>query len=201
MTSRRFGRTAMAAIVMIWISAPAAAQQPRESTTCQSDIASATVVTTFCAHREGDTLVLDLLILWRGAPGWFQWKGTGTRGSSGSTLVGKGIKGAVSHSTSYGDVTIAYGADFERGEATIEHTTIRLDSANTVIVDDADASPRITATRWTRPVLPLVGDWNLALTRRSSGFMRDLRCDVPMPAPPPVPQPPVVTVCDRLKMP
>jgi hypothetical protein len=50
------------------------AQRP-ESTSCGSNIVSGTVVATFCSHVSGTDQLLDLLILWRGAPGWFQEAG------------------------------------------------------------------------------------------------------------------------------
>ena len=96
-----------------------AALQPRESARCQSDIVSSTVVATFCGHRQGDKEVLDLLILWRGKPGWFHWKGTGRHGSAGSSSFGAGTRGVTSQSTTYGDVTIAFHANFDTSVATI----------------------------------------------------------------------------------
>jgi hypothetical protein len=192
-------RAFLVAVLALSVLAAKAAQQSRESASCQSDIVSSTVVSTFCGHRDGDNEILDLLILWRGRPGWFQWKGTGSRGSAGSGQSGGGTKGVVSRSQSYGDVMIGFDANFDSGVVTIGQSTIRLDQVNTVVVDDVDAVWRISATRRTDPALPLVGDWNLSLARRSRELVSDLRCDIPMPAPPPVPQVPVMTVCDKLK--
>ena len=172
---------------------------PRESASCQSDIVSSTAVSTFCGHRQGDNEIVDLLILWRGKPGWFQSTGTGRVGSGGSRTFGAGTNGVVSHTQSYGEVTIAFHADFDRNSATIGQSTIKLDGINTIVVDDVDRDWRITNTRWTDPALPLVGDWNLVLATRSREFVRDLQCNIPMPATPPLPQVPVHTVCDKLK--
>jgi hypothetical protein len=173
-------------------------RQPRESTSCQSDIVSATVVATFCGHYDGDALILDLLILWRGSPGWFQrsWMGGG---SSGSNLVGRGIAGKVSHANTYGDVTIRFDADFDAGTATVENSALVLQRVNTVMVDGVDGERRIVTTRWTAPALPFVADGNLALARRSREFVRDLQCEIPMPKPHPMWRVPVVTVCERMK--
>jgi hypothetical protein len=77
----------------------------------------------------------------------------------------------------------------------VERGDLRL--RNTIVVDGI-AEWRITATRWTDPVLPLNGDWNLALARQSGEVVRDLRCDVQMPRSS-LPQVPVITVCDKLK--
>ena len=54
--------------------------QLRESPSCQVQIASATVLATFCGHAEGDHQALDLFIMWRGSPGWFQRSENGLRG-------------------------------------------------------------------------------------------------------------------------
>ena len=175
------------------------AQQPPESASCQSDIVSSTAVSTFCGHRQSDNEIVDLLILWRGQPGWFQSKRGGRVGSGGSRTFGAGTKGVVSYAQSYGAVTIAFHADFDSNSATIAQSTIKLDRINTVVVDDVDRDWRITNTRWTDPALPLVGDWNLTLAARSREFVHDLQCNIPMPAPPPLPQVPVHTVCDKLK--
>lgn len=193
-------RAMLTVIVMLWTFAQVISQQPRESASCQSDIVSSTAVLTFCGHRQGDNEVVDLLILWRGKSGWF-WTGTGRGGSGGSRRFGAGTNGVVSQTQSYGEVTIAFRADFDSGSATIGQSTVALDRINTIVVDDVDRDWRITNTRWTDPTLPLAGDWNLVLAKRSREFTRDLQCDIPMPAPPPLPQVPVHTVCDKLKKP
>lgn len=188
--------------VMIGVTAlTAAACQSRESASCQSDIVSSTVVATFCGHRQGDNEVLDLLILWRGKPGWFQRHQLGS-GGGGSRLFGAGTNGQVSEHKTYGDVTIAFDANFDTNVVTIGRSTVKLDHINTVIVDDVDGDWHASATRWTEPRLQLVGDWNLALASRSSELLRDLRCDIPMPDPSAsagVSQVPVITVCEKLK--
>jgi len=191
-------RAMLTALVTLWAFAQTAPQQPREGASCQSDIVSSTVVSTFCGHRQGDNEIVDLLVVWRGKPGWFQRNGTGRSGGAGSRSFGAGTNGVVSHSQYYGEVTIAFRADFDSRSATIGQSTIRLDHINTIVVDDVDRDWRITNTRLTDPTLPLVGDWNLVLAKRSREFVRDLQCDIPMPTPPPLPQVPVVTVCDKL---
>jgi hypothetical protein len=192
-------RAMLTAVITLWAFAQTVPQQPRESASCQSDIVSSTVVSTFCGHRQGDNEIVDLLVLWRGKPGWFQRNGTGRSGGAGSRSFGAGTNGVVSHSQYYGEVTIAFRADFDIGSATIGQSTIRLNHINTIVVDDVDSVWRITNTRLPDPTLPLVGDWNLVLAKRSREFVRDLQCNIPMPTPPPLPQVPVVTVCDKLK--
>src|SRR5262245_32434069 len=96
-------RAMLMAIVMLWPFAQAVPQHPRDSRSCQSDVVSSTVVATFCGHRQGDTEVVDLLVLWRGKPRWF---GAGGTGGAGSRKFGAGTNGVVSHSQYYGAVTI-----------------------------------------------------------------------------------------------
>jgi hypothetical protein len=189
--------------VVIGVAALAAAVgcQPRESASCQSNIVSSTVVATFCGHFQGNNEILDLLILWRGKPGWFQRHHPGG-GGGGGRVFGAGTNGQVSQHQTYGDVTIAFDANFDTNVATIGRSTVQLDHINTVIIDDVDGDWHTTATRWIEPRLPLVGDWNVALAQRSSELLRYLRCDVPMPDPSAsyaVPQVPVITVCEKLK--
>ena len=177
-----------------------AACQPRESASCQSDIVSSTVVATFCGHRAGNSELLDLLILWRGKPGWFQ--GDHSSGAAGSRKFGARTNGEVSASQRYGGGTIAFDADFDARAVTIGRSTVKLDRVNTIIIDDVDGDSHVSASRWTEPGLPLAGDWNLALVHRSSELLRDLRCDLPMPTPPASyvgTQVPVITVCEKLK--
>jgi len=144
--------------------------------------------------------MLDLLMLWRGQPGWF-YRSEGGRGSGGSADVGAGSKGRVSQYSTFGDVTIGFDADFDAAVVALEHTSVRLGQINTVVVDavDGSAARRISATRWTEPRLPLVGDVNLELARRSSALLNDLQCDIPMPKPPPMFRTPIITVCEKVK--
>jgi hypothetical protein len=82
---------------------------------------------------------------------------------------------------------------------------VSLEGVNTIVVDDTDepGARRVSATRWTEPRLPLIGERNLILAQRSRELLDDLRCDVPMPRPPPARAPiaqiPVITVCEKLK--
>lgn len=192
----------LSAIISVMVLAADVPWQQSESASCQSDIVSSTVVSTFCSHRQGDNLMIDLLILWRGKPGWFQGHSGGGAGGGGSRRFDAGSKGQVSEHKTYSDVTIGFDANFDTNVVTIGRSAVTLDHINTVIIDDVDGEWRISSTRWTEPRLPLVGDWNLALARRSNELLRYLRCDIPMPHTSPsypVRQRPIVTVCERLK--
>lgn len=84
-----------------------------ESTSCGTNIISATVVATFCGHPQGSDQRLDLMILWRGAPGWFQRHDVGTSGSGGTRRFGRTTNGYVAQHSTYGNVTIRFEADFD----------------------------------------------------------------------------------------
>lgn len=185
-----------------------ASPTPREPTGCGSNIVSATVVATFCGHREGDAEILDLLILWRGRAGWFQRTTPGVTGSRGSrtSAAGAGRDGQVSEYTTYNDVTIGYDADFDRRTAAIEHAAFPLDDVNTVLVDKVDepSARRVSGRRRLPSRLPLAGDYNLFAIRRSPGLVAFLQCGIPMPVQRssrgvPVQNPPVITVCEKLQ--
>lgn len=148
--------------------------------------------------------MMDRVILWRGTAGWFQRGQSGRHGAGGSRVVGAGTKGYVTQHAVYGKVTIGFEADFDANTVTLGPRTIVLDGVNTIFIDEVTAPgpPKITATRWTEPRLPLVGDHNLMMARRSRDIRDYLQCDLPMPAAPStpvsVPQPPVITVCEKL---
>jgi len=144
---------------------------------------------------------MDLLILWRGRPGWFYRNGSAGVGSSGfSRDSGGWTRGRVSQHRDYGNVTIGFDADFDAETVKIDDAVLAIDRFNTIVVDAVDEpqSRQITSRRRTASRLPLIGEPNLELARRSPELLADLRCDVTMPALPPMPQPPVITVCEKL---
>ena len=185
----------LAAVAMAIATMTLAADQRRESSACQTDIVSATVVSTYCGHHENGNEVLDLVVLWRGKPGWFLGLG---RGTGGSRTFAPGMAGIVSAREMYGDVTIEFTADFDRRVATIGSFPIDLSKVNTVAIDDVEGAGRLSASAWTEPRLPADGDWNRALARKSVLIREFLRCDVPMPATSRHTLP-IVTVCERLR--
>lgn len=182
-------------------------RQMERSASCQSSIVSATVVATFCGHFADGTQLLDLFILWRGGPGWFQHGANAGGGSAGSREVGAGTKGKVYESTDYGGVTIAFYADFDAATVSIEGKEIPIRDVNTIFVDGIDGSEaaRIVRTLHVEPNLPLADDVNAVLARRSPEIRQFLECQTPMPSPPisragvPIRQPAVITVCEKLR--
>jgi hypothetical protein len=185
--------------------------QPRvpEPTSCQFDIVSATVVMVNCGHRAGDDEILDVLIAWRGKPGWFQRRlGAGRSGGGGRRTfpVGingqarTGLKGNVSQYAIYNDITTSFDADFDAGILVVDGATVELKGLNAIFIDEVErAVPRrISQTAWIEPSIPLGGDANLILARRSRELRDFLQCEVAIPQAS-MPQPPVITVCEKLQ--
>lgn len=193
-------------LALMQTAVPQPPRQAREPTGCGSNIVSATVVATFCGHREGDAEVLDLFILWRGHPGWFQGRGsTGSRGQHTLPLSNQAL-GRSSEYKTYGEVTVGYDADFDGRTATVDDAVVALDKVNTILVDHVDVPESRHIVRQERLAarLPLVGDYNVFAIRRSPALVTFLQCEIPMPVQRsargvPTQAPLVITVCDKLK--
>ena len=176
--------------------------QPRESTTCETNIVSATVVATYCSHASGNDDIVDLIILWRGGAGWFQRRSSGRYGTGGSHTLGGGTAGRVTDYSAYGAVEIRYDADFDTRTLTIgDLAPIALEKVNAVLVDGVDRREggRVQRTLSVAPRVPLGGDHNLKVIQPSATLVSFLQCDTAMPAPSsPMLQTPVITVCEKL---
>lgn len=174
----------------------------REFTTCETNIVSATVVATYCSHAAGSDDIVDLMILWRGSPGWFQRRSGGRYGSGGSHMVGGGTGGHVTENRFYGDVEIRYDADFDARTVTIGTLApIAIDKFNTVLVDGVDrpGGGHVQRTLGVVARVSLGGDHNLKVIQSSSVLVSFLQCEMAMPASrSPMLQTPVITVCDKL---
>jgi hypothetical protein len=198
---------AAAALVSVTMGPLVLAQMPGP-VGCGTNIISSTVVSIYCGHREGDDEMLDLLVLWRGTPGWFNRAGgRGSSGGSSGVGAGRGTKGFAYQYSTYGDITIGVDLNFDANTAKIGEEVFALDSVNIVFIDGVGepGGGRVYDTRWIEPKLPLVGDPNVLIAQRSREVVNYLRCDIPMPAPqtttrmPPIPVPLVITVCERLQ--
>jgi hypothetical protein len=182
--------------------------QPRDSPTCQAQVLSATVLATSCSHAAGDHRALDLFIMWRGTPGWFQRRENGVKDQEVVRDFAHGEHGRVAQYRTFADVTIGFDADFATtGTVTIDNVAIPLANHNTILVDHVDVPHirRLGTTFYVEPTLPLRGDTNLILARRSAGVREALQCNVPLPSPKASPGSPamhqwhIATVCDLLR--
>jgi hypothetical protein len=90
---------------------------------------------------------LQLLILWRGTPGWFL-RGGGGSGSGGGGSMGPGSGMIFSHWISQGGVNLTLRFDPAARKVWIQDREIALDDANVVLVDGVDvpAGPQVVRT-------------------------------------------------------
>jgi len=148
---------------------------PRPGTESSGDgVLSASVVGGWFTHVNGSGEgVLDLLVLWRGSPGWPLTRSSG--GTSGGSTPFSTRRGMT---VSRGDRS--FYAAFSSSPRTyqIEDETKPLGDANVVLVDDVDspAGPRVVKTLRVDPVMPDRRRIELVL-ERSPELVAYLRCD------------------------
>lgn len=118
---------------------------------------------------------IELVVLWRGGPGWF---GAGDHaGSSG----GSGANGAFTTRLDYGGIKLALIYNGHTRTATVQGRTVPLaDNTNVILVDGVDAAdgptsiePAVLDTRLDSPNPTLASVFS-----RSSEVVAFLRCDV-----------------------
>jgi hypothetical protein len=179
--------------------------QPRDTPSCHVQIVSATVITTFCGHAAGARQALDLFIMWRGTPGWFQRRENGSGASEVVRDFAGGKDARVAQYRTYANVTIGFDADFDARTVRIDGETLSLRHDNTIVVDNVDASHmrRIASTFRVEAILP-PDDTSFFLARKSARVRAAFQCMAPIPSPPPSPLSPrplghAPTVCDRLR--
>jgi hypothetical protein len=135
---------------------------------------SASVYGSWFTHRESSgATILDLLVLWRGTPGWWA-EGRGQDSSSG----GGSLRTAQTEHVGGRALRIA----FERPVhvAHIQDIDLPLDGANVVMVDDVDAAtPRFTKVA-VGPAMAAVTGIS-AVIRRSPELQTFLRCGDTVP--------------------
>jgi hypothetical protein len=150
---------------------------PRRPATISSGVSSATqvispvAVVTWVTRDGSNYTEIDLVVVWRGSPGWF--RSSTQRGSSG------GSAGKFQASVTYGDVRLDVALTTSPRVVTIQETPVPLDQKNVVLVDNVDSpsGPDVVKTLWVDPALadqhrigPVLG--------RSPEIVAFLRCDV-----------------------
>ena len=149
-------------------------------------VLSPTTVAYWQQHDNGDgTGSLDLLVLWRGSPGWF-FRGAGTAG--GGDAHGGFGQWQATHWMTYGDLTLTLdlkstSKDFDPATTfvTILDREIALHDTNVVLIDAADSgSPMIVGTRYVDPRFS-GADAVAAIVKRTPELFEFLRCDVTLP--------------------
>jgi hypothetical protein len=151
--------------------APGRAAQPHSGATNRI-ISPVAVVSSIVRDDGGGGALLDLAVLWRGAPGWFAQGGAHSESGGGS--------GSSVHSDiRYGDVKLTLNFNAETRVAGIQGTEIKLRDANVVLVDyvDSRAGPQVIRTLRVDPAVP-GGALDIAQAlRRSPEIVSFLRCD------------------------
>ena len=161
---------------------PAAAQVPPRAPTYPTQSAgervlSPAVVGAWFTHSDAPgSHMLDLLVLWRGSPGWYMQEGP--RGSS----SGGGGSGRSHVTLKYGGLFLQVLFDGPARIAEIEDRKIPVKDDNVLLVDDVDSAsgPKVVKTLRVDPDL---SDARRAeeVIRRSPELVAYLRCDIKLP--------------------
>jgi hypothetical protein len=142
-----------------------------------SRVVSPAVVATWIARGQPDgTSRLELLVFWRGTPGWFL-RGDSS-GSSGSASGGSADdRGAVVERLSFGGIRLDLEYDRSKRGVRIQGHDLALEGANVVLVDtvDGEDGPRVSGTREVDPLLPGGPAEVEAIVRRSPELYAFLR--------------------------
>ena len=143
---------------------------------------SASVMVTFVTRRVSDTHALEVLVLWRGTPGWSQ-----PTGSSGSSSSGGSSGGSWSERYSRGSFSFEISGDARTRTANILGRTLDLTKGNAILVEGADSpnGPQIARTLVVDTPLPNGANLNeiLKVLGQVKELREYLRCGIPLPDP------------------
>jgi hypothetical protein len=137
------------------------------------------LVTWVARYGADGAQTLDLLVLWRGAPGWFAKAGGSGTSSGGNS--------ESFHSTiRYGGLELQLELQPQTRFATIQGKRIELREDNVVLVDEVDgpSGPSVVRTLHVDPGLPRTDNGYPmieAVLRRSPAIVEFLRCDTRVP--------------------
>ena len=149
-------------------------------------VSPSVLATDMCVVDAAGRGTLELLVLWRGSPGWFR-KGTGgASGSGGGGSMGAGPSPMIrSEWVLQGGVNLAVRFDPAARKVWIQDKEIALDEANVVLVDgvDSPAGPQVVRTlridpEYRTPTRPLPVQ---TFIRRSPELVEFLQCDISVP--------------------
>jgi hypothetical protein len=138
---------------------------------------SPAVLGTYFARREASGgNVLQLLILWRGSPGW-HLRGGGQRSGGGGDASGR-LRSWIT----LGDVTLDAVFDGVARFCEIDDTRVPLGDHNVVLVDGVDSTsgPKVIKTMKIDSALPEPIQIDAAI-RRSAELIEFVRCDLKLP--------------------
>ncbi len=192
-------RGAVVAAVVATLLASLSAQEPREirpssiMTLAISPAVVATVITRGEPVRitpgqlplrpptdRSGPVTLDLLVLWRGAPGWFLKPGGSAESGGGDS------SGHVTVHAEKGGIALDVMLDTEKRVAQIAGNDVALGDANVVLVDSVDVAGGLTVlgTRTVTARIPVPPEGLADVFRDAPDLVPFLRCEARLPAPP-----------------
>lgn len=199
--------TSFAVVVVVLLSAggchsqssplrsPVAPSQDRhDATSFATWPVSPAVVVTFIAHYEADPpgqhlpppspphagpVTLDLLVFWRGSPGWFVKDGP--RAESG----GGDDKGHVNVRVEMGGFVLEVNLDKENRVARVAGQEVALVDGNVILVDGVDlpGGPQVVDTRSVDPTTDPLPDGLYTVLRGAPDLVPFMQCEARLPEP------------------
>ncbi len=147
-------RDVLATVLLVAHSLPMGAQQPFPaggSSSTTAPVSPSVMATVMTVGGEPGKGALDLLVLWRGSPGWY-WRAEG-RGGGGSSSSGGGMFGRSGAEVrtefiSQGGINLSIRFEPASRRLWILDQPVTLGDANVVLVDGVDepTGPRVVAT-------------------------------------------------------
>jgi len=192
-------------VLVILLASTGRAESPQAASVESSSgsrLVSPAVVATWIVRKEPHgTSQLELLVLWRGTPGWFMRAGSEESSNSDSIQSTEDDRGGgtVVERLSYGGLRLEL--EFVRGKRTarVQNHDVGLESANVILVDEVDAvdGPQIAGSLHVDPSFASEPAEVEAIVRRSPEIYEFLRCDASVPDA--NTQEVIETLCARMK--
>ena len=177
-------------ILAVWIVLSAAIQGPppprrlppvgTTATSSATQVISPVALMTWATRFGHDGVhTLDLIVLWRGAPGWFMRGGPQRSSSGGGTE-------SFQSTARYGDVEVQVTLQTAKRIAEVQGQKVELGDANVILVDGVDTAGAATVVRTLRidPAVPFSQDGRPRVEevlRRSPEIVAFLQCQTAMP--------------------
>ena len=178
MIMKRISRSALCGFLLLAALASADAQSNVGLGGGVVRVLSPAVVATWTFHQdETGAAQLDLLVLWRGSPGWFT-RGGGGGGGGGSGSRGRDDRVVLTMQIRYGDVDLELVFDPVARMAQLDERQIPLGDANVILIDAVDTLPQVVGTTRVESTIPESGRRIEMVLRRSNELLEYLRCDV-----------------------